>query len=1242
MKSEEKEVYVKAIARLQIQDRSSEGILLFQKKYQPAMKFLEKFSHAILFYGYEERLCHTVAQIVEVSMKEGVVKLHMPEGCLESEAVIYDVKPYFPCEDHVVMELVEEKASEEKKEQMQEVPFQQITKLLPVTRMDEKLCHEFHEDERASLKAMKTSGRICVQEGRTYVLMNQGEEFEVGDYIRIVWWFDRFDQPKYRNHFTCKPPYENAPTTGVFASRSPVRPNPIAFTTAQVISVVDRNRIQITDIDAYDGTFILQVIPYRFSFESIEAAYVPEWLSHWPNSYQQPTSSLEQESQLDEPIERQLSRRFLRRDTSKIEEAFTWNPKPKEASMDCITIHGARQNNLKNLSVRIPYHKMIAVTGVSGGGKTSLVFDTIYAESQRRFFANMNVAGMEQIRKPDVDSITGLPPAIAISQTETANQPRSTVGTYTDLYDLLCKIYATIGIRHCPRCNKELIIRSEGEILQLMNSLSEVSPISYRPFGQEGWRSNAKISKEELHIRLDEGKGAIEVRIEELQFLLQTRQKCYRCNHVLFELTPSSFKFNQPDSMCPHCKGLGEVYEVSMSKVITDETLSLLDGASPWWKDLRKFIKQPSGNWMKGEVIALAKAMQVDLELPWNQLPEDFREKALYGTGKEEVRWEASSSNGRSGVIVRPVTGAINHIKRLYYDNDAKAAKTTAVEYMKPRICPTCQGERLLREARLVTVGGKRLPEIVDRSIKQLSLWLKGLPEQLEPREMALVKEPLIELIQRMDDFNRVGLSHLTLNRSLPTLSGGEFARLRFISQLRNGLSNLLYIFDEPSKGLHPNDYDLLIHLMEELRQQGNTILIVEHARRFMVQSEYFLEVGPGSSRDGGQIVIEGRTKEILEDKQAIASSTTLQYLTKQQSLARHQMPVNEEAVRNKVQQGNGINIEGINYHNLHDVTVQLPLGSMTCITGVSGSGKSSLLQILLDALTQNDNTKSNTDSLMSWTKLVSPMNLSVEYVNQKPIGKTSRSTPATYSGLLDCLRNLYAMTDAAQVAHLTPQHFSYNTSVGQCDNCKGTGEINLFSQVSTRFHAVCPVCHGRRYSSEVLQIRYHEKTIADVLSLSAQDAFAWAKSVADEESDLKKRRELDKIMELCGRFISIGLGYLILFQSSNEISGGEAQRMKLMNHLEERAKKTIFLLDEPTTGLHYKDIQTLLEVFDQLIQRGNTIVMIEHNPEVIALADYIIDLGPSAGADGGQVVAYGSVDEICQNPNSITGKYLV
>ena len=1191
-----KRFYLKPIGTLRSMNHK-EAVVQLEKEYLPGMKYLEKFSHLILFYEAKSSLRYVIA--AHEAGESGMIRLLWVSKQEEMNAGeiydVYDIKPYFPCEDRVLTTTQLSNGSK--------IPV--ITELQKTDINTEELIQLFPNVHAEGIRELKECGRIKQEAGKTYVQFDHVLP-ECKGYVRIFWWFHRFDQKRFRMHYTCQPPYENAPVTGVFATRSPVRPNPIAMTTARVVCLEEENRrIQITPIDAYDGTSVIAMLAYQPELEAVDGAVVPEWLKHWPDHYQETDRGLDGDVTLQESGLSSL----VKEDGVIPEPNYVSVVKDKaEVAVREPGIHviGARQNNLKNISVTIPENQITAVTGVSGSGKSSLVFDTIYAESQRRFFTHMNIAGMDELEKPVVEEIYGLPPAIAIAQMEAANQPRSTVGTYTELYDSLCRLYAVIGIRHCPICGMELNIMSEDEIYQLIHQMAEREPIAIAAYGTNDWITYQEQGKELIHFLLSEGNGAIQLNVRNQKILLQTKQICYPCGHLMFELTPSTFKFNQPESMCPDCKGLGYTAQVDEEKIVKDGTQSLLDHASDWWKDLRKFMKEPTGNWMKGEIIALAQNMHVDLEQPWNELNPEFKKKALYGT-EEEIRWEVHSKSRGDGVFVRRVYGAVNHIKRLYYDHGSQ--KSIANDFMKCCTCQTCNGERLAREGRMVTVAKKRIPQLTAMPMTELLIWMESLEGSGPTRKYDAVRELVQEMEGKLKQYVDAGLGYLTLNRSLPSLSGGEFGRLRLIGQLRNGLSHILYIFDEPSRGLHPKDYDQILNTFRRLRDDGNTVLMVEHAGKMILESDYLIDIGPKANEKGGTVVAQGVTRELLSGERAVERSSTLACLTGKRSLHRR---ISEYDL------ADAIALNHLTNHNLHDLNVTIPKKALVCVTGVSGSGKSSLMQMILDKTDQP-----------------------VEYMNQKPIGKTVRSTPATYSGILDCLRILFARTKEAKEMHLTPQYFSYNTVSGQCDSCKGAGEVKFLNQLSSSLKMTCPVCKGKRYKQDVLRVQYHGKTIADILSMSADELNAWAEECRQRETDTQCLAQIKNIIRLTALFQKVGIGYLKMGQSSTTISGGEAQWLKLMNHLSKNTKETLFLLDEPTAGLHESDIQNLLDLFDELIQGGNSSVMIEHNVQVIRLADYIIDMGPGAGADGGRIVAAGSVEEIRKNKESVTARYL-
>ena len=768
-----KEVYYQ-IQSIGIGENRENLTVQINKAYIPALKFLSQFSHAILFYMKKDKsiMYHSIVGTVSIDEKSGKCVFEKISPDFQKIELI-DIKPYFPCEDRVVG----------------------------------AYCNGRNDPTSNSIVStdLVPCGRVNKHRGDTFLILKEHsiiEKLSDCSHIKIFWWFNKFDKPIYRKATECDPPYENAPRTGIFASRSPVRPNPIALTTARIIEVDNiNNRIKTTALDCFDNTPIIGVVPYDPKTDKKDHFFVPKWLEHWSSFL------IEEDNQNYGLSDAQASPMEIIKKYKLVGEPnasinILTGEKPKVESKHAIIVVGARQNNLKNLSVSIPHNKITVVTGVSGSGKSSLVFDTIYAESQYRFFeSNHSVqhSGLKQTGRPDFDAIYGLTPAIAVSQTNVNRNNRSTFGTITGLYNLLRTMYATIGVRHCPKCGKAIVPLSVDLIVESLSNLENNTAILVNPYGiidnKNGYIADLSSQfrsaiQERVKDGLKKGLGAIEVTINNTdKIILQTTQKCYDCNHSLFELTPATFSFNNPESYCPVCNGTGEISEVVPELIVTQPELSILDNASPFWGDLRKFSKAPNANWMKGEVLALAQSMNISLELPWNSLDEDFRNKALYGSSGEEVTFRYKNTNGRTGEITRPVEGAVNILKRLLA-NGTGADRIDEL-FTKSQVCPACLGERLNKEARLVTIAEKRIPELVNMSVQNIRKWVETLPQHIDDSETALVKPVLKELLRVCDNFVQAGLSYITLNRNSSTLSGGELQRTRLVTQLNSGITNV-------------------------------------------------------------------------------------------------------------------------------------------------------------------------------------------------------------------------------------------------------------------------------------------------------------------------------------------------------------------------------------------------------------------------------------------------------------------
>lgn len=1157
-----------------------------EKDYYKALLGLEQFSHGILFYKGEagkQPFEVRYVKILEVDMKRGEM-LISSEQPLSHFAAVYDFKPYFPCEDAVQLEEEEQVVKEEKQS------------------LFAKWCEK--EEERRSIEGI---GKIIKvgEHHRLQITACKKEEIEVLSqlkYLSVFWWFDRFDKLAYRRAVTCEPPYENAPLTGVFASRSPVRPNPIAMTLCKVIGVLE-NEIEVAGLDCLDRTPLIGIMAYGGFKEQVDSYRVPQYLAHWPK-----WKSFE-ELENEDALCLSLSAKELFRKEAPIHRSYQRNLVDKEMPIrktEGIEIRGARQNNLQNVDVTIPYQKFTVVTGVSGSGKSSLVFDTLFAESQRRWLEHMSMmqrSSFEQLEKPDVDLIEGLPPAIAISQKTMGRHPRSTVGTLTEINDLLKQLFVKIGVRHCPKCGRALNIMTQEEILQFLLTFYHLG-YTLRGYGDKRTllvlNRDEKIKLETLRELVEEGlrigKGAIVVTYNGQEVILQTTQMCYVCEVFLFELTPATFSFNQPESMCPQCKGLGVKMVLDPKKIVEKPELSLLDGAISFLGELRKFVARPNANWCKGEVIGLAKKMKVDLDKPWHKLPDDFRQKVIWGS-EEEVTYTYENANGRRGEITRKVTGVYRHILRYIEEGKGslESSQKLIAQYMKQECCSSCKGERLNREGRSVTVAGKRYPQLLSLELEQLGAWLEGLSTQLEAEEWEKVEEDVKAIYRRINLYIDAGLQYLSLSRSVPTLSGGELQRLKLVKQLQSDMYHILYVLDEPSMGLSSKDTNRIVNLVSRLIRRGNTVVAVEHNRQLIEAADYLIDIGPGAGKGGGQLMAEGSPKAISKQEKSL----TGQYLSGKKAI---RMP------RKAVDLADGgITIEGAYANNLKEVSVMIPYGAMTAITGVSGAGKSSLLHGVLSKAAVDKDEKATCKQIKGLEEFSQ-----VIEVSQQPIGRSPRSNPLTYMGGMDEIRTLFAATKEAKERKITAKMFSFNNKEGSCNHCGGLGKVDLSASFMPDTWINCPICKGKRYKKEVLDIRYQGKNIDDVLHMTVQEAVMFFKNAS-------------KLVGILGLMEEVGLGYLELGQSATTLSGGEAQRLKLSKQLgSAKEGRKLYLLDEPTTGLHFEDIAKLLTVLRKLTQEGHTIIMIEHQPEMIANCDWQIELGPEGGNKGGYLIYQG------------------
>ncbi len=1175
-----------AIGHVVRQDKNL--ILHIEEKIIPAMKNLSLFSHATLIFGDGTGALHLrVTKLSEVNEKSG--RIILDESCrLMDGNVIYDIKPYIPCEDRIV----ESQTPENTEPEQAPVPGGQdeITLSGAGFIRKEKGRYFLYPDDYGSISAI--AGKCS--------------------HIKVLWWFSRFDKKEYRRATQGEPPYENAPRSGVFASRSPVRPNPIALTVANILDFDSRQkRIEVSGLDCFDNTPLIGIRPYRSQTDKIDNYSVPQWLEHWPDyKKMEPAASagdLVLHDWGEEFLDHLLGRETPGTDTI---SPVTAEADDQQQQRDVITIRGARQNNLKDLTLTLPKDKVIAIAGVSGSGKSSLAFDTLYAESRLRLSETA-----DGVEKPDIDSITGLPPAVAVAQHSIGRNPRSTVGTFTGIQDRLRLLYAAIGRRHCPECGNALRHRSSDELAELVNRLSD-HKLTIIPHGTPEPLTPINSWDETVHDALRIGKGAFWLHIDGGKgILLQSRQMCFHCETILFEMSPALFSFNNPESMCPVCSGLGKTTDIDPALVVTRPDLSLLDGASDYWGDLRTFIKNPTANWMRGELLALAESCSIDLETPWNKLPEEFRQTALYGNNGKEVSWSYTHpKNGRSGTITRPVEGAIPILNRLL-KKGGSAAERISAQYVRPMPCPSCQGERLAREGRMVTVDGVRYPQAAAMDIDQLLDWIRSLPEKISAHDLNTGRSLLKEIINKAAQLKEVGLSYLRLDRVIPTLSGGELQRLKLVTQMGIGLSGLLYVMDEPTAGLHPKDYPSILNALRGLRDDGNTVLVAEHEETILRAADWLVEIGPGAGQYGGQVIWQGSPQQLTD-----VQTQTSRFLSGQEHIVidRPALPP----------QDNWVRISGANGNNLKNIDVTFPKGRITCITGVSGSGKSTLAgKVIAPAVERLIGGQSTPDCCREIHGAEDI--IGVIHASQSSIGRNRRSNVATFMGLLDDIRPVFAATEQAKMTHLTASAFSFNSREGQCDTCKGEGVQTIPVPFSADIHVTCPVCMGKRYKKNVLDIQFRGKSIFDVLEMSAEEAYTF---FHDQE------KIVPVLQVLCG----IGLGYLRLGQGAGTLSGGESQRLKLAKALcEKQSARMLYILDEPTSGLHFSDIQNLLSLLSRLAADGHTVLIIEHNRHVIRNADWIIDLGPEAGEAGGQVLVQGTPETVMVCAESHTGKWL-
>ncbi|MDO4481493.1 MAG: excinuclease ABC subunit UvrA [Bacillota bacterium] len=934
---------------------------------------------------------------------------------------------------------------------------------------------------------------------------------------------------------------------------------------------------------------------------------------------------------------------------------------------DKITIKGAKGHNLKNIDVEIPRDKMVVLTGLSGSGKSTLAFDTIYAEGQRKYVESLSAYARQflgQMDKPDVEFIEGLSPAISIDQKTTSRNPRSTVGTVTEIYDYLRLLYARIGIPHCPVCGREISGQTVDQITDRIIQLPEgtklmiLAPVVSGKKGEhekiierirkDGF-SRARIDGEVYNISEDEislektKKHTVEIVVDRIvvkpgiesrlsdsvelalnnsqgivvasviggeDMLFSTKFACPEHGEGIPEMEPRIFSFNAPFGACPDCNGIGHILRVDPELVVVDSTKSLSKGALG-----SVFSSMDESGYYFQMISALAEAYGEDLDTPYEQLSGEFRDALLYGSDRPLNYVFESRYGGTRSHIGRTFEGVIGNLERRYRETGSEFIKSKIEEYMSFIPCSTCGGKRLRPEVLAVTVGGINICEFTEMPVSEAMKFIESL--ELTEKERVISKEILKEIKNRLSFLINVGLDYLTLSRAAGTLSGGEAQRIRLATQIGSGLMGVLYILDEPSIGLHQSDNDKLIATLRRLTDIGNTLIVVEHDEDTIKAADYIIDIGPGAGSHGGEIVAQGSYEDILN----CAESITGQYLkgTKQIRVPEFRNPGS----------GNYITIKGAAENNLKNIDVRIPLGTFTCVTGVSGSGKSSLInEILYKSLASRLNRAKTKPG--KYDRIEGIENLDkVINIDQSPIGRTPRSNPATYTGVFTHIRDLFAGLPEAKARGYQKGRFSFNVKGGRCEACSGDGIIKIEMHFLPDVYVPCEVCKGKRYNRETLEVKYKGKSIYDVLDMTVEEALEFFRNIPPIV------RQLETLYE-------VGLGYIKLGQPSTQLSGGEAQRIKLAGELAKKSTgKTVYILDEPTTGLHFEDVNKLIQVLDRLAKGGNTVIVIEHNLDVIKVSDYIVDLGPGGGIRGGNIVAAGTPEEIADNPASLTGKYL-
>lgn len=961
--------------------------------------------------------------------------------------------------------------------------------------------------------------------------------------------------------------------------------------------------------------------------------------------------------------------------------------------MDKITVKGAREHNLKNVDMVIPKNKLVVLTGISGSGKSSLAFDTIYAEGQRRYVESLSSYARQflgTMKKPDVDLIEGLSPAISIDQKSTSHNPRSTVGTVTEIYDYLRLLFARIGHPHCPNCGREIARQSKeqitnaifkllethkepgkktlrllilaqvvkdrkGEYVELIKSLRKRGYTKIRVDGRVmSVDDNFVLIKTNKHtidvvvdqvvlapetdklriatdveqaLQLGDGEMIVSL-IKDASFEMPDRPKemedmlfsekfaCPVCNISISEIEPRIFSFNTPHGACPTCSGLGKVLNVDPELVFNNNLTINEGGILPF------FNLGSSDTWFSRTFKEFCRDNDISRAEQIGEMSEAKKELLLFGTGEKAYEVHGENRWGRETVINEAFRGIANELKRRFSESDSQFVRSQIEKFMRYDTCPDCKGARLKKEALSVTVDGKSIVDVSDMPIDGALVFTAALDSKLSDREREISRMILREIIQRLSFLTDVGLNYLTLGRTAATLAGGEAQRIRLASQIGSGLTGVLYVLDEPSIGLHQRDNSRLIETLKKLRDLGNTVLVVEHDTDTMEASDYIFDFGPGAGEHGGSIVFEGTVDEMKTDKKSVTGG----YLSGKKKIVVKKNPEQEKLAKT---QNHQLVIKGATEHNLKDIDVSFPLNQFVVVTGVSGSGKSTLVNdILYHALMQKYNPY-HPQKPGKFKELIGFETIKhVFQIDQSPIGRTPRSNPATYTGAFSYIRNLFASTKEAKLRGYGPGRFSFNVKGGRCEACEGEGQIKIEMQFLPDVYVTCEVCQGKQYSNEALEVLFNDKSIADVLDMSVSEAlefFSFIPGLAHKLQTLK----------------DVGLSYIKLGQPAPTLSGGEAQRVKLATELSKRGKSALYILDEPTTGLHFADLEKLLVVLRKLTDLGNSVIVIEHNLDVIKNADYIIDLGPEGGSKGGEVVGRGTPQEIAHNPRSYTGQFL-